>query len=119
MIDGCMSESKEELSSSIVGHRIVSWEKQYEFTLLTLDNGNAVSVKHRGDCCAFSEINKVTQMIDNLVDHVITSVSVEGDHERWFILSDAGPVLGMDIAWSEGSGCYIYAFDILISRQED
>lgn len=116
-----LERSWTEFSKQIVGHKIVAWEKVVvpyceDGLRILLDNGASVYLRGSGDCCAFTEVETVTQMIDDLTDHVITRVAVKGDHEVWTIMADASKLLKADISWSEGNGCYVYGFEIEVVR---
>lgn len=113
-----LEEARYDLEEVIVGHKITSVtlvEGHLNTLQLTLDTGAAVEMIPITDCCAYGEVDAVIQRLPDL-DHVITSVATDAGYESWHILADAGEVLGLDVAWSEGSGYYAYGIEVVVKE---
>lgn len=115
MTDEVMDDSLQEFSDSVVGRRIVSAAREKFSLHITLDNGKKVTLREAGDCCAYTEVDDFF-LDPNSIEHVITSVTQEGDHSKWFVLAELNKVMGIDVGWSEGSGYYSYGFDIHVTN---
>lgn len=124
--DGTMPTAVETLSETVVGHRIVSVEKDVPLpegtesiygitgTALTLDSGKRVFLVEVADCCAFTELEAFL-LHPERVDHVITGVGTTEGYTHWHIYADMGDVLELTISWSCGNPFYYaYGFDILV-----
>lgn len=124
--DGTMPQNVETLSEAVVGHRIVSVEKDVHLpeetesahgmygTALTLDNGKRVFLVDTGDCCAHTEL-KAFLLHPERVDHVIMGVGTTGQYTHWHIYADMSDVLELTVGWSCGNPFYYaYGFDILV-----
>jgi hypothetical protein len=124
--DGTMPQNVETLSEAVVGHRIVSVEKDVQIpegtesyhatsgTALTLDTGKRVFLVDTSDCCAFTELDAFL-MYPERVDHMITGVATTGGFTRWHIYADMGDVLELSVSWSCGNPFYYaYGFEILV-----
>lgn len=115
-----MEASADELRGLAIGRKIVHAEMgtrespsdgyPYRYTglILTLDDGSQFMVEDSGDCCAYTELLKFAF---NKVDNAITEVITEDDYHTWRVIADGRDVLKMDVAWSEGSGYYMYGFE--------
>lgn len=122
--NGTMPESKEALAEAVVGHRIVSanreevkspggWRYTQETLVLTLDNGKRVQLLDNSDCCAYTEVGSFL-LNPELVDHVILGVGTTDEYETWHIYADAGDVLKMDVSWSCGNPFY-YGYGFMVA----
>ena len=121
--DGTMPSNVAALSEAVVGHRIVSAQKQqiasgwygtHEALVLTLDDGRQVSLADTDDCCAYTQIESFL-LHPELVDHVITGVGTTGGYTKWHIYADLGDVMELDVGWSCGNPFYYgYGFDITV-----
>jgi len=119
--DGTMPGSVAALADTVVGHKIVSAEKDHDLPRsywagaglrLTLDNGRQVIVRDTSDCCAYTEIEAFLLNPDK-VDHVITGVGTTDEYTKWHVYADAGDVLELTVGWSSGNPFYYgYGFDI-------
>lgn len=118
-----MAGQVKELTEAVVGHRIVKAELRPgvrlwrgEGLVLTLDTGREVRLTPTYDCCAFSEL-KSFLLDPGSVDHIITSVTTEGDYEKWYVLADMHQVLRLDLEWGEGNYPYYpFGFEIEVSE---
>lgn len=121
--DGTMVQSKAALEAAVVGHRIVSVEKErvehpYGYTsletVITLDNGQRVELHGTGDCCAYTELEAFL-LHPELVDHIITGVGTTDGYNTWHVYADMGDVLELTVGWSCGNPFYYgYGFDIQV-----
>lgn len=122
--DGTMPENLAELTKAVVGHRIVSVEKDVrvegEFygyrkaTVITLDNGKQVILANTDDCCAYTEVKQFL-LHPERVDHIITGVGTTGDYTTWHVYADMGDVLELTVGWSAGNAFYYgYGFNIQV-----
>ena len=123
--NGTMPENVAALSESVVGHRIVSAEKQDSLPrsgdsfrwrndglLLTLDDGRRVALANSDDCCAHTELEAFL-LHPERVEHVITGVGTTDGYTRWHVYADAGDVLELTVGWSSGNPFYYgYGFEI-------
>lgn len=125
--DGTMPENVAALSDAVVGHRIVSVEKEtipgrfYEesATVLTLDNGKRVALVDTSDCCAYTELESFLLHPEN-VDHAILGVGTTDGYTTWHIFADAGDVMELNVGWSCGNPFYYgYGFDIRVEEVVD
>ena len=125
-----MQQNVDDLASHVVGHRIVSVEKEMiprrgwfsttalgherkeEALVLTLDTGRRVVLKDTDDCCAYTELKSFILNADK-IDHIITGVGTTDGFEKWHIYADFGDVLELQVGWSCGNPFYYaYGFDI-------
>lgn len=121
--DGTMVDSKIALEEAVIGHKIVSVQKDavddlYGYstdgTIITLDNGKRVELIGNGDCCAYTEIREFLLHADR-VDHVITGVGTTDGYTTWHIYADMGDVLKLTVDWSCGNPFYYgYGFTIRV-----
>lgn len=121
--DGTMPTSLAQLADAVVGHRIVSVEKDVEIkqrwgtttaTVITLDDGNKVSLAGRSDCCAYTDLDAFL-LHPERVDHIITGVGTTDEFTTWHIYADMGDVLELTVGWSCGNPFYYgYGFDIAV-----
>lgn len=122
--NGTMPESLEDLRQAVVGHRIVSVEKDIEVssmrcstakaTVITLDNGQQVRLIGESDCCAYTELEAFL-LHPELVDHMILGVGTTDEYTKWHIYADMGDVLELTVGWSCGNPFYYaYGFDITV-----
>lgn len=126
--NGTMPENVAELSSAVVGHRIVRVEENAAVpvstewcsravtgTALTLDDGTRVFLVDTDDCCAYTEL-KAFMLHPERVDHVITGVGTTDGYTQWHIYADLGDVLELTVGWSPGNPFYYgYGFNIRVS----
>jgi len=123
--NGTMPENVAKLSEHVVGHRIVSIEKNAPTTnawggteygtALTLDNGKRVILVDGGDCCAYTGLEDITLNLDR-IDHAITGVGTTEGYTTWHIYADLGDVVEMKVGWSCGNPFYYgYGFDIAVT----
>lgn len=135
--DEMMEASLQSFASEVVGHRIVEVEqgvpirgvvanaarayaigRNYDgkaALVLTLDNGKRVGLVETGECCAYTSLQAVIQRLPEM-DHAITSVKHEDGHEVWHIMAGADDVLDLEIDWSEGTGYYLYGFNVVVQE---
>ena len=121
--DGTMPDNVAELERAVVGHRIVSaqketvkhrWGGETEAFVLTLDDGTKVSLQNTSDCCAFTDLKGFFAHPDRF-DHAILGVGTTEGYTKWHIYADLGDVLELDVAWSCGNPFYYgYGFDIAV-----
>lgn len=130
--DGTMVESKEKLEEAVVGHKIVSvekdallpgydeskWWRESRGTQITLDNGKRVFLLDNDDCCAYTELEKFL-LHPEMVDHIITGVGTTDRYSTWHIFADMGDVLELNVNWSCGNPFYYsYGFTIQVFDPE-
>jgi hypothetical protein len=121
--DGTMPANVATLAESVVGHRIVSVDKETiearwygttEATVLTLDNGKRVALSDTNDCCAYTALETFLLHADR-IDHIITGVGTTDGYTTWHIFADFGDVMEMKVGWSCGNPFYYgYGFDITV-----
>lgn len=111
LVDEIMDESVEDLKDAIVGHRIVHVNHHGNDATLVLDDGRVVEMISNGDCCAFTDVERI---VVGATEHVITDVTTENGYQKWHVLAGMDEVLGIDVAWSEGTGWYMYGFTIRV-----
>lgn len=126
--NGTMPESVSDLASAVVGHRIVSVQKDELIpgdrwgsrgTAIVLDNGKRVFLHGGGDCCAYTELEAFL-LHPERVDHVITGVGTTDGFTQWHIYADMGDVLELTVGWSAGNPFYYaYGFYIAVYDPED
>lgn len=125
--DGTMPSNIDTLRGSVVGHRIVSVEKNVQVpdryygtadgTVITLDDGRRVQLANTGDCCAYTELKSFLLHADR-IDHVITGVGTTDGYTTWHIYADMGDVLELSVGWSCGNPFY-YAYGFHITVREE
>lgn len=122
--DGTMPGSLDDLRKAVVGHRIVSVEKDVptrgEYgdlepaTVITLNNGKKVCLIEGSDCCAYTEV-EAFMLHPELVDHEILGVGTTNGYTTWHIFADLGDILELTVRWSCGNPFYYgYGFDIMV-----
>lgn len=128
--NGTMPENVEALRQAVVGHRIVSVEKDVVIpnqrywlkitgTVITLDNGRKVQLFDTDDCCAYTELDAFL-LNPELVDHEILGVGTTDGYTTWHIFADLGDVLELSVGWSPGNPFYYgYGFDIKVVDVEE
>lgn len=126
--NGTMPENVATLAEHVVGHRIVSVDKQTmarrwygeeEATVITLDNGKRVKLAPTSDCCAYTDLEAFLLHPDK-VDHVILGIGTTGEYTTWHIYADWGDVLELTVGWSSGNPFYYgYGFDIEVLDAPD
>ncbi|MGV9659119.1 DUF7448 domain-containing protein [Streptomyces koyangensis] len=125
--DGTMPGNVETLRDAVVGHRIVSAERNKTRTwwggsanalVITLDNGKRVELQDTDDCCAYTALESF--LLDpGKVDHIITGVGTTDGFTTWHIYADMGDVLKLDVGWSSGNPFYYgYGFNITVKELE-
>ena len=122
---GVMPENVEALRQAVVGHRIVSVEKDvpadikgYSWkntaSFITLDNGTRVRLVDTADCCAYTELEAFL-LHPEMVDHAILGVGTTDEYTTWHIFADYGDILELTVGWSCGNPFYYgYGFDITV-----
>lgn len=130
--DGTMPDNVTTLSEAVVGHRIISVEKDVELpvserswygsdkaTVITLDDGTQVLLRDGGDCCAFTELETFL-LHPERIDHIITGVGTTDGYTTWHIYADMGDVLELSVGWSCGNPFYYaYGFQIEVVQKEN
>jgi hypothetical protein len=125
--DGTMPENVAALAEAVVGHRIVSvdrdvtipasarsWYGSTTGTALTLDNGKRVFLVDKSDCCAYTDLEAFLLHADR-IDHLITGVGTTDGFTRWHIFADMGDVPELTVGWSCGNPFYYgYGFEITV-----
>lgn len=128
--DGTMPDNVATLADAVVGHRIVSVEKDVRVpspygswddgrgTALVLDNGKRVVLVDSDDCCAYTELQTFLLHADK-IDHIITGVGTTDGYTTWHIFADMGDVLELSVEWSCGNPFYYgYGFRIAVLDEE-
>jgi hypothetical protein len=111
------------LKDAVVGHRVVATDLgQHKDTLvLTLDNGKRIRVSGIYDCCAYGDIDSVTQKLSS--ENVITNLSLSDEGKSYgnftiFLLTAIQDrevtVYEIDGSASEGSGYYSYGWELSV-----
>jgi len=107
--NGTMPENVAVLANAVVGHRIVSVEKDVQVpesarswrtstgTALTLDSGKRVFLVDTDDCCAYTELEAFL-LHPELIDHVITGVGTTEGFTQWHVFADMGDVLELTVS---------------------
>lgn len=114
--DGTMPENVATLAEAVVGHRIISAEKEGEGTVITLDSGKRVILADTGDCCAYTELESFL-LHPERVDHIITGVGTTDEYTTWHIYADFGDVMELKVGWSCGNPFYYgYGLDIRVEE---
>lgn len=128
--DGTMLGNVAALTEAVVGHRIVSVERDVPIseakawrsttgTALTLDNGKRVFLADTDDCCAHTELEAFLLHADR-IDHLITGVGTTNGFTHWHVFADMGDVLELTVNWSCGNPFYYsYGFDITVVEAAD
>ena len=129
--DGTMPDNVNDLREAVIGHRIVSVERDVQLpegleiwhgptgTALTLDSGKRVFLVDTSDCCASTELNGFL-LHPERVDHIITGVGTTDGYSTWHIYADMGDVLELSVGWSCGNPFYYgYGFKIHVADKED
>lgn len=122
--DGTMSLNVKNLEKHVVGHKIVSVQREKQEgdwgqTHITLDNGKTVFLEDGSDCCAYTEL-KSFLLNPNAVDHIITGVGTTDGYTTWHIYADYGDILQLQVGWSCGNPFYYaYGFGIRVRDPED
>ncbi len=123
--DGTMPNNVATLSEAVVGHRIVSaeresipsdysWRGNDDALVLTLDNGKRVLLRDTSDCCAYTALEEFI-LDPSSVDHMILGVGTTGHYSTWHIYADFGDVMNLQVGWSCGNPFYYgYGFDITV-----
>ncbi len=114
--DGTMPENVAEFADAVIGHRIISAEKQGGTFVIRLDSGHRVELRDDNDCCAYTALDAFLLRPES-VDHVITGVTTEDGYTQWHVLADMGDVLSMTVGWSAGNPFY-YGYGFCISVKE-
>jgi hypothetical protein len=127
--DGTMPRNVQTLADAVIGHKIVSVEKnvktpgkdswyQSHGTAITLDNGKKVFLINTDDCCAYTELKKFLLHPES-IDHMITGVEADTNYTTWHIFADMGDVLELTVGWSCGNPFYYsYGFKIQVYEPE-
>ena len=125
--NGTMPANVAELEQAVIGHRIVSAEKETikgrwygetEALVLTLDDGTKVSLENTSDCCAYTDLEGFFTHPE-MVDHAILGVGTTEGYTKWHIFADFGDVVELDVGWScRNPFYYAYGFDIAVQPVE-
>lgn len=127
--DGTMPENVEKLAEHVVGHKIVSAQRERDESanrwwgdcnpfVITLDNGVKVALAATSDCCAYTDLVSFLLNVDK-IDHVITGVGTTDGYTKWHVYADMGDVLELTVGWSAGNPFYYgYGFDIYVVGEE-
>lgn len=122
--NGTMPDNVDQLRQAVVGHRIVSIEKEDyvpgihygDTTVITLDNGKRVRMVDTNDCCAGTEMEAFC-LHPELVDHMIMGVGTTDGYTSWHIYADLGDVVELTLNWGCGNPFYYgYGFDIIVEE---
>lgn len=129
--DGTMPANVADLGAHVIGHRIVSVEKDVPVpddvarwgrsagTRITLDSGKSVFLVDTDDCCAYTGLDSFLLHHDR-IDHIITGVGTTDEYSKWHIFADMGDVLELEVGWSSGNPFYYgYGFDIFVATKEN
>ncbi|MGW6638480.1 DUF7448 domain-containing protein [Streptomyces cyaneofuscatus] len=126
--NGTMPDSVDTLREAVIGHRIVSaerestpmrWGGSSDALVITLDNGKRVELQDTDDCCAYTSLESFLLDPDK-VDHIITGVGTTDGFSTWHIYADMGDVLKLEVGWSSGNPFYYgYGFNITVKELED
>ncbi len=121
--NGTMPSNVATLADAVVGHRIVSaqkedvadrWYGSSDALVLTLDNGKRVILSDTYDCCASTEVESFL-LNPELVDHLIMGVGTTDGYNTWHIYADFGDIMSLQVGWSCGNPFYYgYGFDITV-----
>jgi hypothetical protein len=112
--DGTMPSNVDQLREHVVGHRIVSAERDGGKFTIRLDDGTRVELADTDDCCAYTELQAFL-LHSQRVDHIITGVGTTDGYTTWHIYADMGDVLELTVGWSAGNPFYYgYGFDIRV-----
>ncbi|MFJ6237955.1 hypothetical protein ACIQH0_28195 [Streptomyces griseus] len=126
--DGTMPSNVDSLREAVIGHRIVSaerestptwWGSPRDTLIITLDNGKRVELQDTDDCCAYTSLESFLLDPDK-VDHIITGVGTTDGFSTWHIYADMGDVLKLEVGWSSGNPFYYgYGFNITVKELEE
>jgi len=128
--DGTIVKNVKTLSSSVVGRKIVSvdrnfhkivdrseefkWASSISGTALGLDDGTKVVLVDTDDCCAYTELQDIVLNLDT-IEHVIMGVGTTEGYTKWHIYANLGDVAELKVGWSCGNPFYYgYGFDIYV-----
>jgi hypothetical protein len=78
---------------------------------ITLDTDKRFEMRALSDCCAYAAVETFLLHTDK-IENIITGVSVTDDYTTWHVLAGMDSVLDLEVGWSEGSGYYMYGFEI-------
>lgn len=113
--NGTMPENVAALTDAVVGHRIVSAQKEQGRFIITLDTGDKVELRDTDDCCACTYLDSFF-LDPSLVDHAILGVGTTDGYTTWHIYADFGDIMRLEVGWSCGNPFYYgYGFDIQVS----
>lgn len=116
--DGRMPANVAALSEHVIGHRIVSAEREGRAFTMTLDSGKRVQLVDTDDCCAYTELQAFL-LHPERVDHIITGIGTTDGYTTWHIYADMGDVLELTVGWSCGNPFYYgYGFDIKVAEPD-
>jgi len=115
--NGTMVDNVAELREHVIGHRIVSADRDGGPLVITLDNGKRVKLAGGDDCCAYTELDAFLLHADK-VDHIITGVGTTGGYTTWHVYADMGDVLELTVDWSAGNPFY-YGYGFTISVEDE
>lgn len=125
--NGTMPDCLDQLSSSVVGRKIVSAKQEEVETyyggsetalVLTLDDGKRVVLKDSGDCCAYTTLESFF-LDPSAVDHMILGVGTTDEYSTWHIYADFGDIMQLEVGWSCGNPFYYgYGFHIDVIEPE-
>ena len=116
--NGTMPANVAALGEQVIGHRIVSVERDGRAFTITLDSGKRVQLVDTDDCCAHTDLGAFLLHPDR-VDHIITGIGTTDGYTSWHIYADMGDVLELTVSWSSGNPFYYgYGFDIKVAEPD-
>lgn len=114
--NGTMPGNLTELREHVIGHRIVTADRDGGAFVITLDSGKRVKLVGGDDCCAYTELEGFL-LHPERVDHMITGVGTTDGYTRWHIYADMGDVLELTVGWSAGNPFYYgYGFEVTVEN---
>lgn len=114
--NGTMPGNLTELREHVIGHRIVTADRDGGAFVITLDSGKRVKLVGGDDCCAYTELEGFL-LHPERVDHMITGVGTTDGYTKWHIYADMGDVLELTVGWSAGNPFYYgYGFEVTVEN---
>jgi hypothetical protein len=126
--DGTMVESLKAFTEAVVGHKIVATRKGSipgaywgveSGTALLLDTGQIVWMGEQGDCCAYTDLEEIIDVLPS-IEHVITGVGTSEGYTTWHIYANMGDVMQFKVGWSCGNPFYYaYGFNVRVYEPDN
>lgn len=131
-IEEVLSEGVDDLFSTVVGHSIDSVERFKDKYgdggfILTLDDGRRFKFSGSADCCAYSDVKKISvhgKAVSNIITNVKRVKKNYDSEERWYFLADMNEIVSKDnkvmtveVDTNEGSGYYSFGFEIKLDEE--